>query len=115
MHKCLAILCLFLAAVTASSQTTPDFDIGIKPYGSYQGGDIDTVNLSSGSVNLHIPVVSFPQRGDLDLSFYLSLNIGRTLWWHQINIVGTNLFDEVKLTTIPSLKLTWNGRWSPGP
>lgn len=115
MHKLLPIVCLLVAATTAFSQTTPDFDIGTKPYGSYQGGDIDTVNLGSGSVSLHIPVVSYPQRGDLDLSFYLSLNIGRTLWWHQISITGPNVVDEVKLTTIPSLKLTWNGRWAPGP
>lgn len=36
---------------------------GIKPYGSYEGGDIDSVSMVNGSVTLHIPLLSYPQRG----------------------------------------------------
>jgi RHS repeat-associated protein len=38
-------------------------DVGFKPYGSYHGGDLDSINLSNGFLNIHIPVASFPQRG----------------------------------------------------
>ncbi len=43
---------------------------GIKPYGSYHGGDIDATNVSNHHLELRIPVLSYPQRGTaLKLSF----------------------------------------------
>src|SRR6185437_17120778 len=43
---------------------------GIKPYGSYHGGDIDSVNVSNGHLELRIPLLSYPQRGSsLKLNF----------------------------------------------
>jgi hypothetical protein len=42
---------------------TPDIEEGMKPHGSFQGGDIDQVSLSSGKLELNIPLVSYPQRG----------------------------------------------------
>src|SRR6266700_675746 len=43
---------------------------GFKPYGSYQGSDIDSVNLSNGHVDPQIPIVGYPQRGGkLGLNF----------------------------------------------
>jgi RHS repeat-associated protein len=43
---------------------------GIKPYGSYHGGAIDSVNVSNGHLELRVPVLSYPQRGSsLKLNF----------------------------------------------
>jgi hypothetical protein len=43
---------------------------GIKPYGSFHGGDLDEVNVSNGHVELHISLLDYPQRGNrLKLSF----------------------------------------------
>ncbi len=36
---------------------------GLKPYGSFHGGDIDSISLANTKLNLHIPLVSYPQRG----------------------------------------------------
>jgi len=58
----------------ASAQATPDVDQGFRPYGSYEGGDIDTVNLSNGNLTLHIPVLSYPQLGKVKLDFTLVYN-----------------------------------------
>ncbi|HKR96168.1 MAG TPA: hypothetical protein VJW55_12425, partial [Candidatus Angelobacter sp.] len=49
----------------AVAQNDPTLDIGLKPYGSYHGGDLDSVNLSNGNLTLHIPLVGYPQRGSL--------------------------------------------------
>ena len=45
------------------AQTDPIDEQGLKPFGSYHGGDIDVVNLMHGKLDLHAPVVSYPQRG----------------------------------------------------
>lgn len=54
---------------------TLDDTLGITPYGSYYGGDLDSVNLGNGNLTLHIPVVSYPQRGgQLGVSFSIKYN-----------------------------------------
>ena len=56
---------LFIAGNVSFAQSSDDpmMDVGFKPYGSYHGGDLDSINLSNGFLNIHIPVGSFPQRG----------------------------------------------------
>jgi len=50
-------------------------DIEMKPYGSYIGGSIDTVDLATGNLFLKIPLISYPQLGKLPpLSFSIELN-----------------------------------------
>jgi RHS repeat-associated protein len=44
-------------------------EFGFKPYGSYDWQDIDTVNLLNLSLNVRIPIASFPQRGGTTFSF----------------------------------------------
>lgn len=59
----------------ATAQNDVNLDQGLKPYGSYMGGNIDTVSLTNGNLMLHIPLVSYPQRGGrLTLAFYLRYN-----------------------------------------
>jgi hypothetical protein len=55
----------------------------MQPYHVYQGGNIDNVNLDNGSLNVRIPLVSYPQRGsqlalDFALVFSGSGNYGQT-------------------------------------
>jgi RHS repeat-associated protein len=67
----LAVLALGLFALSAQAQdpTTADDEKGISPYGSYNGGDIDSVGLTTGVLNLNFPLLDYPQRGKLHLSF----------------------------------------------
>ena len=44
-------------------------EAGIVPYRSYQDGQFDSVDTLNGNVLIHIPLVSFPQRGRVHLSF----------------------------------------------
>ncbi|HZR27779.1 MAG TPA: RHS repeat-associated core domain-containing protein, partial [Terriglobales bacterium] len=72
------LVCFFLAVLAAApclAQTSPNLEQGFKPYGSYQGGNIDSVSLTNGNVILHIPIVSYPQRGGkLRLNFMALYN-----------------------------------------
>jgi len=85
-------------AVPLFGQTSPDLDQGLKPYGAFQNGNIDSVNLADGNVNLHIPLFSLPQRGGkLNLPFEVSYNnkgwyiyqSGTTKQWKFGGLTGT--------------------------
>ncbi|KAA6461893.1 hypothetical protein DYQ86_09605 [Acidobacteria bacterium AB60] len=54
------------------AQDTSDIAAGNQPGISFSGSDIDAINLANGMLNVHIPLLSFPQRGGklrLDFSF----------------------------------------------
>src|SRR5713101_6402650 len=60
------VLFLFFAFGPPSvlGQTQPNLENGFKPYGSYDGTHLDTVNLMNGNLQVHIPLPpSYPQRG----------------------------------------------------
>src|SRR6266852_2483386 len=69
----LLIPLLFVGGLSVA-QDPEDIQQGIKAYGSYRGGDIDTVSMTSGNVYVHIPLISYPQRGKLRLSYSLIFN-----------------------------------------
>jgi hypothetical protein len=57
------------------AQTQPNVENGFKPYGSYDGSNLDTVNTMNGNLILNIPApVQYPQRGTLkpQLMYYLT-------------------------------------------
>jgi RHS repeat-associated protein len=60
-----------LTSTRAAAQTDSIFEMGLKPYGAYHGGDIDVVNLTNLKVDLHAPLSSYPQRGTLHMGFTL--------------------------------------------
>jgi RHS repeat-associated protein len=58
-----SLICLCQVSILA--QTQPNLENGFKPYGTYGGSDIDSVNLSNGNLIVHIPMpFNFPQRGE---------------------------------------------------
>lgn len=75
------LFALFLTASAflpiAGAQQNPDQQDPLQirnpvPWGSYQQSDFDTVNLMNGSIAIHIPLYSLPQRGRLSLSYTLT-------------------------------------------
>jgi hypothetical protein len=94
MRRLLLAFLLLGSCPSLWSQTTVDLDQGLKPYGSYGGGDIDSVSLSSGNLVLHIPLLSFPQRGKLTSDYFLTYN---SEMWHPKQITHTT-----------SYKYTWD-------
>lgn len=63
---------VFLAAGRAVAQVAAPDEQGTKPFGSYYGSDIESVNMDNGRVVLHIPLYSIPQRGELKTQYYLT-------------------------------------------
>ena len=60
---------ILAGSVSVFAQTNVNEEQGMKPYDSWHGGDLDSVSMTNGGLVLHIPLASFPQRGNLDLSF----------------------------------------------
>ncbi len=78
MCRCRAsvvLLCVVSLLLSAIAQQSPELESGLKPFGTFQGGNIDSVSLSSGNVMVHIPLISYPQRGGmLRVNFFLRFN-----------------------------------------
>ncbi len=94
MRRCGVVLSLVLSFAlvrVASAQQTSELESGLKPFGSFQGGDIDSVSLSSGNLVLHIPLISYPQRGGmLRVSYFLLVNAKN--WYPKFNDVASPPF-----------------------
>lgn len=88
----------------AHAQTNPLYETGTKPYGSFEGGDIDSVNLLNGALSLSIPLVDFPQRGG-KLRFGLSLQYTNQVFQYT-QYSGCNQLGEYCYY--------WNTPLSPG-
>ena len=73
MFLSLSLLILFASSIRmAQAQDDPNFENGLKPFGSYHAGNIDHIDLSNGALNVDIPLISYPQRGGkLKLDFVL--------------------------------------------
>ena len=66
---------ILLASMSCPAQVQPDLGAGFRPYGSYDGGNLDSVNLENGNLIVHIPLpVSFPQRGKLGQKWGYTVN-----------------------------------------
>jgi len=130
MRKISLLVSLILVAVSAGMcQQDPSTGGGFKPYGSFEGSDMDSVNLENGNVMLHIPIASYPQRGG-QLKFSISARMSNIAWAIQTttnplnpNIVSEHwylplqsagvhvVFDGVPSGTelMDQSNLTWNG------
>jgi hypothetical protein len=58
-----SVLFSFAFPAVLRAQTDPALETGLKPFGTYQGSNIDFVNTTTGKVHVHIPLLSYPQRG----------------------------------------------------
>src|ERR1017187_141052 len=74
---------LLSIAPRLSAQDPPNIALGLNSQATYYGGDVDSVDMTTGRLNLHIPLyVDHSQRGDLNFSYdvyYASPGV-----WNQI-------------------------------
>ncbi|HEV3038047.1 MAG TPA: RHS repeat-associated core domain-containing protein [Candidatus Angelobacter sp.] len=89
-----AVILFFLAcifAVPAFPQTQPNVEKGFKPYGSFEGGNLDSVNLQNGNVVLHVPMpFSYPQRSD-KLAPKTVLTLNSKSWSVENNVTSDGI------------------------
>jgi len=88
-----AILFTLIAASLSWGQMPDIPDKGFRPFGSYQLSDIDSVNLTNGNLILHIPIVSYPQRGNVP-PLSLSLRYNNPRWSVKFRYAGKTSFGE---------------------
>jgi hypothetical protein len=81
------IVMVLWGAAWLRAQTSPNLENGWKPYGSYDGSRLDTVNLMNGNLMLHAPIIpDAPQRGSLKVSYALygtSKDWQTVCFWNQ--------------------------------
>ena len=61
------------------AQTDTTMAIGINPYQAYNQDSFGSINEINGVLSGYIPLVSFPQKGSLNLTFYLQFT-GGNVW-----------------------------------
>ena len=85
----LSLLLLFASSIRmAQAQDDPNFENGLKAFGSYHAGNIDHIDLSNGALNVDIPLISYPQRGG-------KLKLDFTLHYHNSgNYYDCGTYDE---------------------
>ncbi len=85
MKLLLVVVAVALLCGPVFAQTNVNEEQGMKPYDSWHGGDLDSVSMTNGGMVLHIPLVSYPQRGNLDLGFSVYSNTKQ--WYTRVNQV----------------------------
>ena len=69
---CLLPFLVLLASTLSSAQVDPALENGLKPFGTYNGSNVDFVNTTTGKLHIHIPLLSYPQRGGrLHLNYFI--------------------------------------------
>jgi RHS repeat-associated protein len=93
------LVCLFLTSplifgeTRAFAQDPPDIAQGLNPASTYHGSDIDFVDMLTGRLNLHIPlVVDHSQRGNLNFTY--SLYFSGTTWYSNMWCTRTQCFPN---------------------
>ena len=76
---------VLILPLIAGAQDIAGNEEGIKPYGAYHGGNIDTISMANGNLTLNIPLISYPQRGG-------KLHVGFSLVYHNpVYVLNWNL------------------------
>jgi hypothetical protein len=109
----LAIIAVLSVPLFGQNPYDPVLDGGIMPFQAYDDGNADSVNLATGNLSLHIPLVSFPQRGgklhaDYNIAYnspavaqYVCPIIGRPCVWQgagsgpNLVTVLANIFPQI--------------------
>ena len=105
------LLCFFaftLLLVAGRGQDLPDVAQGLQPHMGSHGGMVDQVNVLNGGLTVRIPIVSFPQKGALSLSYsviYNSFGFQDTLTCN-VEIGRGQCSSKVELTPTAGLSIS---------
>jgi len=87
----------YFLPIPLAAQTNPNFEMGYKPFGTYDESTFDSVSIVNSNLTLHIPLLVYPQRGPLTADTHLAYN-GKN-WMVTQTCFGSTCTD------------TW--RWNP--
>jgi RHS repeat-associated protein len=107
-HLLLVLTFALFCISPAFGQDAAGTEQGLKPYGAFHGGDIDSISMVNMKLNLHIPLVSYPQRGGkLHLGFYLS-------YYNQIFSPNTDCIPPPHFQCFTTYQNTYTNYLTPG-
>src|SRR5260370_10390899 len=109
LHKLLRVPLLFFACAPLLAQIGPALEQGLNPYQLYEGGQIDRIGVTNGNLYIHIPLLNYPQRGILRLSFSLQSNNKGWAITHN-----PSSYYWLPSAPLASLGTTEDGVWSGG-
>ena len=100
---CLSAFIVLVLVVGTRAQDDPNLIQGLKPYGAYHGSDLDLVSIENGKLDLHIPLLSYPQRGNLQMDFTVRVS-NPTFGLGQVcpYKLPCTYFDYVTYTELPA-------------
>src|SRR5438067_2264321 len=96
------LLSILFSCVFVMAQENPNLEDGMKPFGTFHGGDIDSISMTNGGLSLQIPLLTYPERGNLQLQYFLRLN---SKTWSQ---------QWVPLNTPTNGYYKWKNNWKDG-
>jgi RHS repeat-associated protein len=100
MRLCRPMMLIVIAVLLSSDAVAQFPSVGLNGNESYDHTDLDSVDLGSGNVNLHIPLVGFPQKGQkLSLDFVVRYN--QPLW-------------SLYLDKVDTVQMSYTGHWLLG-
>src|SRR5215475_9371009 len=72
LSRLILFVSLLLVISSVNAQEPAGLEQGLKPYGSYEGGNIDAVSMVNLKPSVRIPLISYPQRGGkLSVNFFI--------------------------------------------
>jgi RHS repeat-associated protein len=87
----LVFLLMMVCGKSSFAQDLPSVAMGVSPSSTYHSGDFDSVDMATGRLNLHIPlIVDHSQRGKLNFTYSLSYTSTGT-WAGVTNLHSTNI------------------------
>jgi RHS repeat-associated protein len=107
------LLALFFSGSRSFAQDAPSVSQGENPTTTYHAGDFDMVDMITGRLNLHIPlVVDHSQRGKVNLVY--SLYFSGTSWYQTTNVHTNQMYWEPVKGTITGVTYGIDGRVKSG-
>jgi len=102
------VLALGVMHARAQNASGLDAEVGTKPYHSYQGGDIDRVDLISGKLQVTIPLISYEQRGG-------KLRVDYALIYHNTGMFIPGCFANPAVPGTPCVVWPFDNGFFPVP
>jgi len=102
------------AGIVCLAQSNPNLENGIRPFGSYDVNSIDSVNLATGGLSLNLPILRYPERWPVPLTFKVVLT--SKSWYinpHCLQIVSGNNKGDDNCTPWWQLSSTYDGTSLP--
>src|SRR5262245_3246352 len=112
-RHCLAIAVLVGLTVSSQAQVAGRPDRGVTPNDSYSVSNIENISLTSGNVNLSIPLASLPPLPGGKLSWTISAIYNSKLW-NVTRVEETMSGNPPPVWVVDSLQVSDKGGWRVG-